>query len=101
LKNPEPAEPDLKILRRTTASAIYNKKFSGDRNWANSFVWGQNYGNGERTNAFLFESDFQFQKNSIFGRFERVRKFGHELVLDEADEHDLDFAREIRETHEK
>lgn len=89
LKNPEPSEPDLRILRRTTASAIYNKKLSGDRNWANSFVWGQNYGNGERTNAFLFESNFQFQKNSIFGRIERVQKSGHELVLDETDEHDL------------
>jgi hypothetical protein len=83
LKNPEPSEPDLKILRRTTASAIYNKKFSDDRNWANSFVWGQNYGNGERTNAFLFETDYQFQKNSIFGRLERVEKSGHELALDE------------------
>lgn len=106
LKNPEPSEPDLKVLRRTTASAIYNKKFSGGRNWANSFVWGQNYGNGERTNAFLYESDFQFQKNSIFGRVERVQKSGHELVLDEADEHALfwvgsysiGYVRELYET---
>ena len=89
LKNPEPSEPDLKILRRTTASAIYNKKFSSDRNWANSFVWGQNYGNGERSNAFLFESNYQFQKNSVFGRFEIVEKSGHELALDEIDEHNL------------
>ncbi len=86
LKNPEPSEPDLKILRRTTASAIYNKDFGAGRNWANSFVWGQNYGNGERTNAFLFESNYQFIKNSIFGRFERVQKSGHELVLDHDDE---------------
>ncbi|MET0752763.1 MAG: hypothetical protein ABWZ66_05300 [Pyrinomonadaceae bacterium] len=85
LKNPEPGEPSLKILRRTTASAIYNKKFSDTKNWANSFVWGQNYGNGERTNAFLFESDYTFDKNSIFGRAERVQKSGHELVLDEID----------------
>ncbi|HEY0427935.1 MAG TPA: sulfocyanin-like copper-binding protein [Pyrinomonadaceae bacterium] len=90
LKNPEPGEPDLKILRRTTASAIYNKKFSDTKNWASSFVWGQNYGNGERTNAFLFESDFTFDKNSIFGRVERVQKSGHELVLDEID-HDKIF----------
>ncbi len=86
LKNPEPSEPDLKILRRTTASAIFNKNYGKERNWANSFVWGQNYGNGERTNAFLFESNYQFQKNSIFGRFERIQKSGHELVLDHDDE---------------
>lgn len=89
LKNPEPSEPHLKILRRTTASAIYNKKFGEDRNWANSFVWGQNYGNGERTNAFLFETDYKFQKNSVFGRVERVEKSGHELDLDEIDHHKI------------
>ena len=89
LKNPEPSEPDLKIMRRTTASAIYNKTFSTDKNWANSFVWGQNYGNGERSNAFLFESNFQFQKNSVFGRAEFVEKSGHELALDHDDEHEL------------
>ncbi len=82
LKNPEPAEPELRIRRRTTASAIYNKNFTRDRNWANTFVWGQNNDDGERTNAFLFESNYQFQKNSIFGRVERVQKSGHELVLD-------------------
>jgi hypothetical protein len=31
LKNPEPSEPDLTVLRRTTASAIYNKKFSAQQ----------------------------------------------------------------------
>jgi plastocyanin len=81
LKNPEPSEPDLKILRRTTASAIYNKSFRNDKNWANSFVWGQNHSDDGRTNSFLYETDFQFQKNSVFGRFERVQKNEHELVL--------------------
>jgi plastocyanin len=89
LKNPEPSEPELKILRRTTASAIYNKKFAGDRNWASSFVWGQNYGNGDRTNSFLFETNYQFFKNSIYGRIESVQKSGHELVLGHDDDHDL------------
>jgi hypothetical protein len=81
LRDPEPSEPDLKILRRTTASVIYNKNFSADKNWANSFVWGQNYGDGERTNAFLFESNYDFYKNAIFGRLERVQKNSHELAL--------------------
>ncbi|MBA2621000.1 MAG: hypothetical protein H0U87_07355 [Acidobacteria bacterium] len=89
LKNPEPSEPELKIRRRTTASAIYNKNLTNDRNWANTFVWGQNNDDGEFTNAFLFESNYQFQKNSIFGRVERVQKSGHELVLDHAREHEI------------
>jgi len=88
-KNPEPGEPDVRILRKTTASAIYNKRFDDKRNWASTFVWGQNHANGERTNAFLFESNYDLFKNAIFGRFERVQKSGHELVLDHALEHDV------------
>lgn len=87
LKNPEPAEPEIRIRRRTTASAIYNKKLGGDRNWANSFVWGQNHDNEGRMNAFLFETNYQFQKNSIFSRLEQVQKSGHELVLPDVFEH--------------
>jgi len=89
LKNPEPAEPDVRILRKTTASAIYNKVFDENRNWANSFVWGQNYANGESTNSFLFESNYDWGKNAVFGRAERVQKSGHDLVLDHDLEHDI------------
>ncbi|MGE0246206.1 MAG: hypothetical protein AB7Q37_11220 [Pyrinomonadaceae bacterium] len=85
LKNPERAEPDLESLRRTTASAMYNKKFSETRNWASTFVWGQNYKEGEATNSFLFESDYTFGKNAVFGRIERVQKDGHELVIPHSD----------------
>ena len=87
LKNPEPSEPEVRVRHRTTASATYNKEFGGDKNWASTFVWGQNKDEGEYTNAFLFESNFDFAKNAIFGRFERVQKSGHELVLNGADEH--------------
>jgi hypothetical protein len=85
LKRPERAEPDLESMRRTTASAVYNKQFSETRNWASSFVWGQNHKEGERTNSYLFESDYTFGKNSIFGRVERVQKDGHELVIPHTD----------------
>ncbi|MGB7069824.1 MAG: sulfocyanin-like copper-binding protein [Pyrinomonadaceae bacterium] len=88
LKNPERSEPDLESLRRTTASAIFNKSLGDDRNWASTFVWGQNYKEGEYTNSFLFESDYSFGKNAIFGRIERVDKDGHELVLEHDLEHD-------------
>ncbi len=85
LKNPERAEPELDHLRRTTASAMYNKAIDDDRNWASTFVWGQNRKEGESTNSFLFESDYTFGRNAIFGRFEMVQKDGHELVLDHDD----------------
>lgn len=85
LKKPERSEPDLDHLRRTTASAMYNKQFSATRNWASTFIWGQNYKEGEATNSFLFESNYTFDKNSIFGRIERVQKDGHELVIPHTD----------------
>ena len=89
LKDPEPAEPEIHILRKTTASAIYSKKFDDNRNWANSFVWGQNYANGQYSNSFLFEANYDFYKNVVFGRVERVQKSGHDLVLNQADEDKL------------
>jgi hypothetical protein len=81
LKNPERLEPEIKILRRTTASAMYNRSFSENLNWANTFVWGQNRTVENTSNAFLFESNFEFYRNAIFGRAEQVQKNAHELVL--------------------
>lgn len=88
LRDPERAEPEIRILRKTTASAIYNKRFGDTRNWASTFVWGQNYANGERSNSFLFESNYDFQKNAVFGRFETVKKSGHDLVLSHPLDHE-------------
>jgi len=81
LKNPERSDPNVHVLRRTTVSAIYNKKLSDTRNWASTLVWGQNYANGERSNSFLAESNYDFDKNAVFGRYEVVRKSGRDLVL--------------------
>lgn len=82
LRDPEPHEPSIRILRKTTASAIYNKKLSDEKNFAGSFVWGQNYANGERSNSLLMEGNYDFYKNAVFTRFETVKKNGHDLVLD-------------------
>ena len=85
LKSPEALEPDLK-LHRTSASAIYNQPLGPDANWSNSFVWGQNNATNEgKTQSFLVETNYQRGRNTIYARWERVEKSGHELVLDEAD----------------
>ncbi|MEP6944481.1 MAG: hypothetical protein ABJA02_01085 [Acidobacteriota bacterium] len=86
LKDPEPLEPNIHVLRKTTASAIYNRSFDKDHNWASTFIFGQNRANGESTNSFLFESNYDFYKNAVFGRAETVQKTGHDLVLSNADE---------------
>jgi hypothetical protein len=86
IKSPEVLEPDLK-RHRTTASVIYNLPLGHDSNWSNTFVWGQNHDTGEgKTQSFLIESDYQRGRDTVYARWERVEKSGHELVLDPPDE---------------
>jgi len=70
---------------RTTASAIYNLPLGHDTNWSTSFVWGQNNDSGETTQSFLLESNYQRGRDTVYARWERVEKSGHELVLATAD----------------
>jgi Heavy metal binding domain len=89
IKSPEALEPDLK-RHRTTASAIYNLLLGHDTNWANSFVWGQNHDTGEgKTQSFLIESNYQRGRDTVYFRWERVQKSGHELVLKPFDESEI------------
>ena len=86
IKSPEAPEPQVNI-HRTTASAIYNLPLGPDRNWSNTFVWGQNNSTGEgKTQSFLIESNYQRGRDTVYLRWERVEKSGHELVLDPPDE---------------
>lgn len=49
-------------------------------------MWGQNDTTGEgKTQSFLVESDFQWKRETVYGRFEYAEKSGHELVLRGAD----------------
>jgi hypothetical protein len=84
IKSPEALDPKTNI-HRTTASAIYNLPLGHDTNWSNTFVWGQNNATGEgKTQSFLIESNYQRGRDTVYLRWERVEKSGHELVLNEA-----------------
>jgi hypothetical protein len=86
IKSPEALDPKTNI-HRTTASAIYNLPLGRDSNWSNSFVWGQNNATSEgKTQSFLIESNYQRGRDTVYLRWERVEKSGHELVLDPQDE---------------
>jgi Heavy metal binding domain len=86
IKSPEALDPKTNV-HRTTASAIYNLPLGPDSNWSNSFVWGQNNTTGEgKTQSFLIESNYQRRRDTVYFRWERVEKSGHELVLDPPDE---------------
>jgi Heavy metal binding domain len=89
VKSPEALHPETKI-HRTTASAIYNLPLGADSNWSNTFVWGQNNATGEgKTQSFLIESNYQRGRDTVYARWERVEKSGHELVLKPADESEI------------
>jgi hypothetical protein len=86
IKSPEALDPAIKI-HRTTASAIYNLPLGHDSNLSNTFVWGQNNATGEgKTQSFLIESNYQRGRHTVYLRWERVEKSGHELVLEPPDE---------------
>jgi hypothetical protein len=85
IKGPEALEPDLK-QHRTTASAVYNFPLGKDANWSSTFVWGQNNTTHEgKSQSFLLETNYQRGRNTVYARWERVEKSGHELVLTGAD----------------
>jgi hypothetical protein len=89
IKSPEALEPDLK-RHRTTASVIYNLPLGHDSNWSNTFVWGQNHDTGEgKTQSFLIESNYQRGGDTVYIRWERVEKSGHELVLKPPDDSEI------------
>ncbi len=85
LHSPEAIDPNIN-QHRTTASAIYNLPLGKDANWSNSFVWSEDRNTGERgTHSLLLETNYQRGRDTIYARWERVEKSGHELVLDEID----------------
>jgi hypothetical protein len=89
IKSPEALHPETKI-HRTTASAIYNIPLGHDTNWSNTFVWGQNNATEEgKTQSFLIESNYQRGRDTVYFRWERVEKSGHELVLKPFDESEI------------
>ncbi len=91
LHSPEAPEPNVN-QHRTSASVIYNMPLGNDANWSTSLVWAQDRNTGERaTHALLAETNFRRGRDTIYARWERVEKSGHELVLDAAD-HDRIFA---------
>ena len=81
IESPEGLEPDVN-RHRTTASLIYNRALGPDSNWATSLVWGQNDDTHEgKTESVLLETDYQRERDTVYARWERVEKSGHELVL--------------------
>jgi hypothetical protein len=83
LQSPEATEP-LVSEHRATFSVLYGTRLAHDGAWNSSFVFGENFFEGQSTpsNAVLAESDFVLDdRNSFLGRAEYAQKSAEELVL--------------------
>jgi hypothetical protein len=82
INSPEALHPETDI-RRTTASVIHSKRF---RNSIinSALVWGYNRVDSDhKEHSLLFESAFNWNRNTIYGKYEFVEKSTEELALDE------------------
>jgi hypothetical protein len=82
LSNPEravPAEP----VNRFVVSLLHGRRLGLDGQWATSLVLGSNREHEHRpTHSLLLESEAVLdRRNTVFGRFEQVRKGAHHLGL--------------------
>ena len=81
ITSPEAVTPNISV-RRTSASVLYTRPIGFDAMWTHSLIFGQNNAtDGERSNSFLYETEFRRNGNAVFARAERVRKSGNDLVL--------------------
>ncbi|WP_276496236.1 hypothetical protein [Pontibacter litorisediminis] len=90
VRSPEVSEPDEDVYR-TTASALYGKKLTGNNRFlTGSLNWGYNYvDEHHKEHSFLLESNLQSDKFAVYGRYEFVQKSSEELGFEEyAFEHD-------------
>jgi hypothetical protein len=61
---------------------MYTRPLGFDSFWTHTAVWGRNNGtDGERSNAYLYETEYRRGGDAIFARFEQVGKTGLDLVL--------------------
>ncbi|GAC1579172.1 MAG: hypothetical protein NVS3B7_13040 [Candidatus Elarobacter sp.] len=81
VKSPEAVTPAVDV-RRTSASVLYTRPFGFDASWTHALIFGQNNAtDGERSNSFLYETEYRRNGEAWFARAERVRKSGRDLVL--------------------
>ncbi len=85
VKSPEFLHPEEDITR-TTASAIYTKKF-GDEKFLNATaLWGVNkHSDRKGQNAVLLEASLRQQKLVLYTRYEWTQKSAEELDLEQID----------------
>ena len=81
LKSPEELNPE-ESTHRYGASALYSGRGWRGGEWASFLLWGANDHGGHPENSLVLESNLEIGRlNSVFGRYEYVKKSAGELVV--------------------
>lgn len=89
IHSPESLHPDDDITR-TTASVLYAKKFSMDRDLNMALIGGLNdKGDDHREYSALLEGNYRLGRHAIYGRYEWLQKSADELGLEDEFGHQL------------
>jgi hypothetical protein len=81
LKSPEELQPD-ESTHRYGASALFSGRGWYGGEWASFLLWGANDHGGHPENSIVLESNLEIGRlNSVFGRYEYVKKSAEELVV--------------------
>ena len=82
IESPEALEPGEDVTR-TSASVLYAKKLKMHDHFTAAAIWGLNKKHDDhKEHSFLFEGNYQFMKNVLYGRYEYLQKSKEELDLD-------------------
>lgn len=83
IKSPESLHPEENI-HRTTASVLHSMKLSEGQFINSAVIWGYNYlGSEDKEHSLAVESDLDFMRFAIYGRYEWIQKSAEELNLHE------------------
>jgi hypothetical protein len=84
LDSPEELRPD-ESTRRYGASALYSGRGWRGGEWATLVMWGANAHGGETEPSAVMESNLELgPRNTVFARYEYVRKGAEDLVIPDA-----------------
>lgn len=81
IKGPEALEPDVDVTR-TTASITHSYNYTKSQNLNSTIAWGMNNKDEHhKEHSLLLESNFEWNKTNLYGRYEFVEKDAEELAL--------------------
>lgn len=88
INEPEITHPGEDVVR-TTASVIHSIGWVGEKHLNTSLIYGtNNTGHGHNEQSILLESNWQWNKWALYGRYEWIQKSGEELGYKDAALHD-------------